>query len=582
MTDRPNVIMLGIDALRSDRTSLYGYDRPTTPVLDRLSRNAIVCRNAFSLAPFTQPASVQTFTSSRPLSYGGYDLGAIGRPQTIFERFHTSGYATSAVSTLHWVNRYFGYGEGLDQEYQLFTLNTVAGVAIAITRNSIDGFNKGQISAEDMLAVVEPVFRKLFRDCEDYCLTRIRQGPQIDRDFPDSLLVNAHYDFEKVRKVVHRHQAEFDADPKAYVERHLKKIPQAHEWLARDWYYCRKPGKLLSEAWVRLTNKLVRRIDPSAAILRQNRFKQYVDAEAVANKIIDLVEARPADKPFLIWGHFMDTHLPYVSGRGRRWWRETPRYLDAVGHDPAVDPARSFIPTKPEDDMGWHELAALYDASILWTDEQIGRIVDAVEKAGIAENTVIAVFGDHGEELGEHGNHSHYFLPYDHNVRIPMLFYRAGMVQQDIETPVSLLDIGPTVAGLAAVDGAAEWEGADVRSDAVGQRDHIVFETFYGGNCLFAERPLYLAVRTDRHKFIWKEYRDPKDWQSADGHELYDLAADPDEKTNLYRDDHPLVGDFKAIIAERLAELPEVSDDRIARGMAPAGAAESQTRPAAE
>ena len=87
MTSFLNIIFLGADAVRADHTSLCGYPRKTTPSLERLAEQSLVCDNAFSLAPFTQPASVQTFTSSRPLSYGGYDGGASGRPRPLFRHF---------------------------------------------------------------------------------------------------------------------------------------------------------------------------------------------------------------------------------------------------------------------------------------------------------------------------------------------------------------------------------------------------------------------------------------------------------------------------------------------------------------
>ena len=107
-------------------------------------------------------------------------------------------------------------------------------------------------------------------------------------------------------------------------------------------------------------------------------------------------------------------------------------------------------------------------------------------------------------------------------------------------------------------------------------------ETFYGGNCLFDDRPLYLAVRTEQYKYFWKEYRDHNDWQSADGNELYDLRDDPREVNNLYRPDHPLIEGFETIIGRRLAELPEIDDDRLRRVMGDRVAAKILTATAAE
>lgn len=566
MKDTPlNVVFLGVDALRPDRLSLFGYDRPTSPTLDRLAESSLVCERAFSLAPFTQPASIQTMTSSRPFSFGGYDTGAFGRPDTLFKRFHQAGYRTHAISPLHWVNRYFGYGEGLDVEVQLFTLNTIAGVVLATTRSTLEAYAGGEISADKMLAIVGPPLEKLFGDCGDYCRYRISHEKEFAADFPDSLLVNAHYDFDKVQRVVARHKSAFEADRLGYIETHLARlpVPRAHEWLGRDWYYCRKPGKLVSEAVHRMVNGALKPFNPALALARQNRFKSYVDAGAIADKVIATIRNRDAEKPFFLWAHFMDTHLPYVSGRGQRWWKETPRYLRALGHSESINPARTFDSKRPGTPSEWEEFGALYDAAILWTDAQIGRIVSALEDEGMMDNTLLVIAGDHGEELGEHGNLSHYFLPYEHSIRTPLIFHRGGTTGATIGGFVTLMDIAPSMTAMAGIDPVPEWEGLPVQDSAIGKRRHILAETFYGGNCAFDDRPLYFGLRTDSHKFIWKEYRDPKDWQSLDGHELYDLRSDPDEQENLYRPDHPLLPEFNRIIAQRMAEIPEVTQARI-------------------
>ena len=86
-----DVFLVTVVRGRADRLGLYGYGRPTTPALDRFAANATVCERAFSLGSFTQVACIQLFTSSRPMSYGGYDRGAAGRPDTLFKRFHDAG-----------------------------------------------------------------------------------------------------------------------------------------------------------------------------------------------------------------------------------------------------------------------------------------------------------------------------------------------------------------------------------------------------------------------------------------------------------------------------------------------------------
>jgi hypothetical protein len=98
---------------------------------------------------------------------------------------------------------------------------------------------------------------------------------------------------------------------------------------------------------------------------------------------------------------------------------------------------------------------------------------------------------------------------------------------------------------------------------AIDRRDHVIAEAFHGGNCLFEHRPPYIAVRTRRFKYLWKEYRDPTDAFSAEGPELFDHRDDPLEQNNLYRPDHPELPALERAVAARLAGIPEIPDDRI-------------------
>ena len=577
MSRAPNVLLLTVDALRADRTTIYGCERPTTPTLERLAREALVCDRAFSLGPFTQSACVQLFTSTRPLAYGGYDAGATGRPDTIFRHFNAAGYRTVALSTLHWVNRFFGYGPGLDEEYQLFIPNTLIGVAIANMRNFLYAYREGTLDRTQTVAHVRPVVEKLFADADIYCQLRIEHAAEHAADYPDSLLVNERYDFSRVRRVIARHKAAFASDPDEYVDRHLRAVPQPHEWLAADWRFCRTPSKLIDEIAQRLLNRMIGLFDPALASARTHRFRQYVDAGSLADKAIRLLRAEH-DRPFFLWVHFMDTHIPFVSGRGRRWYRETPDYLAALGYPRDCDAAFNFRSERPSDSEGQRALRPIYDAAVRWTDEQIGRIVDALDESGQGENTVVAVGGDHGEELGDHGDVGHYFLFYEHSVRVPMLYRHKGMAGRRIDSLITSLDLAPTLAELCGLPPAAGWEGVPVTSAAAARRETVVMETFYGGNCVFAHRPIYLGVRSKRHKFLWKEYRDPRDGFSPDEPELFDLEIDPEERTNIYRPNHPALPPLIAAAAERLADMPEISDERVLAAFGEVGRAALRSR----
>ena len=198
----PNIIFLSVDAMRFDHTGLGDYARPTTPTLNRMRDNAVFCPNAFSLAPFTQSACIQMLTSTRPFSFGGYDHGAWGRPDTLFKQFQTAGYDTTAVSTIHWVNQFMGYGDGLNEECQLFVINSLVGVCIGNIRNTLSLYYQGRLSEKELLAKAAPIIRKFFDNVEKYCRLRIVDRDEYRKRYPNSLIVNIRYNYLSVIKVI--------------------------------------------------------------------------------------------------------------------------------------------------------------------------------------------------------------------------------------------------------------------------------------------------------------------------------------------------------------------------------------------
>ena len=99
--------------------------------------------------------------------------------------------------------------------------------------------------------------------------------------------------------------------------------------------------------------------------------------------------------------------------------------------------------------------AALYDAAVRSTDEAIGRILDTVRSLGLMDETVVGIAGDHGEEIGEHGDYGHECMNYEHNARIPLIFKPvAGHgAPGHVDTLTSSLDFTPTLAALAGREG---------------------------------------------------------------------------------------------------------------------------------
>ncbi len=567
MSNPPNIIFLTVDALRADRTTLSGYDRPTTPSLERIAKNGLNCKKCYSLGPTTQTAMIQLLTSSRPFSFGGYDDGAVGRPPTVFKVFSDAGYHTSSLTTLHWVNEFFGYNEGVDEECQMYGIITLPGVAFALMKGTLKAYEIGVIDEEETVRHIEPVLTRLFSSVIIYCEKFNIEFDDLKREFPDSMLMNANYDYHRILEITRRHEAEFNTDKFAYIDRYLLPAPEGESWMRRwlagEWYYARKKSKLLEEAIFRTGNKLLSLFCPDHAQARKNRFKIYPDARSISNKTIDVIKSgATGQRPFFVWTHFMDTHLPYVSGAGRNWYREVPEYLRRLGYDSKIPPARAFS-AEPTNAQEAEDFSALYDAAVVSTDHEIGRILDTVTELGLEENTIIAISGDHGEELGEFGHFGHFFRLNRVASHVPCIISGPGIKAGEMDTFSTTMDIAPTLADAAGIPIPPDWEGRSLLASGDDTQENVMLETFHSGNCLFEHRPLYFAIRNQEYYFIWRETIDPADRHAKDPRELYDLSSDPDEKINIYDKSHPAVAGFEKMIARRMAEIPEISEERL-------------------
>lgn len=122
MTSRPNVLWLVLDCARADRLGAHGYDRDTTPTLDRLAREGIDYTHAVSSAIWSLPAYTALLTGLYPRQHGVNVAGdrlPAGTP-TIAQQLRRAGYATACFSNNAWLSPVFGLGAGFDRFDQMW------------------------------------------------------------------------------------------------------------------------------------------------------------------------------------------------------------------------------------------------------------------------------------------------------------------------------------------------------------------------------------------------------------------------------------------------------------------------------
>jgi arylsulfatase A-like enzyme len=185
----------------------------------------------------------------------------------------------------------------------------------------------------------------------------------------------------------------------------------------------------------------------------------------------------------------------------------------------------------------WRRLRQHYLANVAQLDDEVGRILHAVERA-LGQDVLIVFTCDHGEMMGNHRLWGKHACGYEDVMRVPMFVRLPGQaVGQVSDALVSLVDVMPTVLAVAGVEGPP-MDGRDLRTSVADGGYPVVFSEANG----------FLAATDGRHKYVHFS-RGGKTLS-----ELYDLEADPHEFENRVHDpDHaPALADMRGAVVEHL------------------------------
>jgi choline-sulfatase len=241
--------------------------------------------------------------------------------------------------------------------------------------------------------------------------------------------------------------------------------------------------------------------------------------EALAWLTPTLTASRANGGRFFLWVHLFEPHAPYgqpASGRS---------------------------------------VADRYDDEIAESDAQIGRLLDALGPD--AASSVIVVAADHGEAFGEHGEISHSLFIYDTTLRVPLVLAGPGVPTRTVGSPVSLVDVAPTVLPLLRL-ARLDSDGVDLSS------------TFTGADA--PGRDLYAESWAPLLDFGWSPLRSLRSqgfkFIEAPRAELYETARDPDETRDLAAADAPRAAQLRDRLARYATgptEAAPVDRDALAR-----------------
>lgn len=253
--------------------------------------------------------------------------------------------------------------------------------------------------------------------------------------------------------------------------------------------------------------------------------KDYDDALSAGYAIRFLKQKQ--DRPFFLACGIYRPHLPwYVPQKFFDLYSLDEIRLPEVRDndlDDVPEEGRKLAETRRSDlelirDAGrWKHAVRAYLASISYADEQLGRVLDALDASPYAANTIIALWSDHGWHLGEK-THWHKSTLWEEATRVPLIISAPGHQPGVCDRPVSLLNLYPTLSELCGLEPIKFHDGVSIvpllRDPQSKWNRPAVIEFRYGN----------AAVRSDRYRYI--RYHDG-------GEELYDHETDPYEWKNL-------------------------------------------------
>jgi len=227
-----------------------------------------------------------------------------------------------------------------------------------------------------------------------------------------------------------------------------------------------------------------------------------------------------AAKPFFLFLHYYDAHLPYEP---------PPPYAADYADEP-------------------------YAGEIAYVDSWVGQVVDRLRALGAYDNTLLIITADHGDSLGEHHETSHGFFVYQSTLHVPLVIRApGGRKGMKSDGRVSLVDLMPTVLDLTALKTPARVEGVSLRNGLEGRRTPDAQRTLYCESlhpAQFECSPLNGIVEG-----AWEYIRAPRQ-------ELYDLTKDPGEKSNVIESEPHVAQRLRDHLEEMLPKMESAAPQR--------------------
>ena len=256
---------------------------------------------------------------------------------------------------------------------------------------------------------------------------------------------------------------------------------------------------------------------------------EQTDGIGTTNAIEQLDQFSKNKTNFFLAVGFFRPHTPFVAPH---------KYFNLFDQNTMIIPETSdeYLTTLPKpaaksirakknqlnlNDSLAREIKEAYYATVSFVDAQVGRILDHLDRTGLAQNTIVVFTSDHGYHLGEHGHWQKQTL-FDNATRVPLIFTYPGIQKKGVkcEAPVELIDVYPTIMDLVSIDVPKHVVGKSLKPIIDNEIESV------RSSALTRWKNGY-SIKTKRYRFTeWK-------FDGKLGHELYDHKYDKEELDNL-------------------------------------------------
>ncbi len=469
---RPHILLITSD---QQQYNALGALNPLlhTPALDRLAEQGVLCTRAYCANPTCTPSRASILTGNYPSRHGAWTLGTglLPESESVSGILREAGYRTALIGKAHF--------QPLDATEEF-------------------------PSAESMEHLQDHDFWRSFHDYFGFDTAKLHRGHGNDKLIGEEYML----------------------------------------WLEKkgctDWKnYFLAPGGVMEKK------------RPGWGLKEEYHYSTWVGDESVAF----LKNAAKEDAPFFLWASFSDPHPPYIAPEPYdsmydprempcpEWTMEEhdknpPHYRMAF--DPQADYS-DYHETGYCVHMRYHGRSqetlrrerATYYGMISLMDKNIGRILQALDENGLADNTLVIFTSDHGNFIGEHGLILKGPFHYEEMIRIPFIAKWPGHIPRGRteNALISLTDIAPTILAAAGLPYRRGMQGKDLS----GLWDGSVDAVHDGVFCENHQEPTKLFLET----YVTQRYKLTVYYQRPWG-ELFDLEQDPGEHHNLWEEQKEL------------------------------------------